>query len=227
MSVLVSSKPTKYHGDVQWLDYKWNVLAAGPRLQGKRSPSCENICPLWFNNDIWENGDRLTPQEGDLLFQWVNIISFPLSKASLNGWEGRSTTVSLKVTITHTLITWPLASEWTLLYATPQYVGILLILYVIQVMWPFDVWKYFQLSMLECLICHPTMCRNAIIFLYDPGHMTNWCLEVVPVVYARVTNNQTWMVHTSPKSTWLSWWQIISSQSTFSSHNNTQIVVRT
>ncbi len=27
---------------------------------------------------------------------------------------------------------------------------------------------------------------NAINFLYNPGHVTLWCLEVVPVVYARV-----------------------------------------
>ncbi len=28
--------------------------------------------------------------------------------------------------------------------------------------------------------------RNAINFLYNPGHMTLWCLEVVQVIYARV-----------------------------------------
>ncbi len=27
---------------------------------------------------------------------------------------------------------------------------------------------------------------NAINFLYNPGHLTHWCLEVVPVVYAWV-----------------------------------------
>ncbi len=46
-----------------------------------------------------------------------------------------------------TLITWPLASEQT-------------------------------------LICHTTMHRNAINVLNIPGHVTLWCLEVVPVVYA-------------------------------------------
>ncbi len=35
-------------------------------------------------------------------------------------------------------------------------------------------------------ICHTIMCRDPINFLYNPGHMTLWCLEVVPVVYARV-----------------------------------------
>ncbi len=35
-------------------------------------------------------------------------------------------------------------------------------------------------------ICHTTMCRNFINFLYNPGHVTLWCLEVVLVVYARV-----------------------------------------
>ncbi len=34
----------------------------------------------------------------------------------------------------HTLITEPLASEWTLSYATPQCMGILLSFYIIQVM---------------------------------------------------------------------------------------------
>ncbi len=32
------------------------------------------------------------------------------------------------------------------------------------------------------------MCRNAINFLYNPGRVTLWCLEVVLVVYARVLN---------------------------------------
>ncbi len=41
----------------------------------------------------------------------------------------------------HTLITWPIASEQILSYATPQCVGILLTVYIIQVTWPFDVWK--------------------------------------------------------------------------------------
>ncbi len=49
---------------------------------------------------------------------------------------------------TTALITWPLASEWTLSYATPQCVGML------------------------------------FSFLYNPGHVTHLCLEVVPVVYA-------------------------------------------
>ncbi len=40
-----------------------------------------------------------------------------------------------------TWIMWPLISEWTLWYATPQCVGMLLTFYIIQVMWRFDVWK--------------------------------------------------------------------------------------
>ncbi len=36
----------------------------------------------------------------------------------------------------------------------------------------------------DTLICHTTMRRNAINFLSIPGHMTLWCLEVVPVAYA-------------------------------------------
>ncbi len=31
----------------------------------------------------------------------------------------------------------------------------------------------------DTLICHITMHRNAINFLYIPGHVTIWCLEVV------------------------------------------------
>ncbi len=50
----------------------------------------------------------------------------------------------------HILITWPLASKWTISYDTTQCVGILL------------------------------------TFLYNPGHVTRWCLEIVLVVYARV-----------------------------------------
>ncbi len=38
----------------------------------------------------------------------------------------------------------------------------------------------------DTLICHTTMHRNAINFLYNPCHITLWCLEVVPLVYARV-----------------------------------------
>ncbi len=41
----------------------------------------------------------------------------------------------------HSLIMWPLASEHTLSYATSQCVGILLTFFMIQVTWPFDVWK--------------------------------------------------------------------------------------
>ncbi len=40
------------------------------------------------------------------------------------------------------------------------------------------------------LICHTTIGttirRNNINFLCNPGHVTLWCMEVVPVVYARV-----------------------------------------
>ncbi len=50
-------------------------------------------------------------------------------------------------TLFHTLITWPLASEWTLI----------------------------------------TMRRNFINFLFISDHVTLWYLEVVRVVYARVT----------------------------------------
>ncbi len=38
----------------------------------------------------------------------------------------------------------------------------------------------------DTLICHTTMCRNSINFLYNPVHMTLSCLEVVLVVYVRV-----------------------------------------
>ncbi len=38
----------------------------------------------------------------------------------------------------------------------------------------------------DTLIYHTTMCRNSTNLLYNPGHMTIWCLEVVLVVYARV-----------------------------------------
>ncbi len=37
---------------------------------------------------------------------------------------------------------------------------------------------------MDTLICQATMRRNVINFLYNPGHVTLWCLEVVPVVYA-------------------------------------------
>ncbi len=36
----------------------------------------------------------------------------------------------------------------------------------------------------QTLICHTTMCRNAINLLYIPGHVTRWCLEAIPVVFA-------------------------------------------
>ncbi len=39
----------------------------------------------------------------------------------------------------------------------------------------------------DTLICHTTMRRHSINFLYNPGHMTIWCLEVVLVVYAGVS----------------------------------------
>ncbi len=51
-------------------------------------------------------------------------------------------------TFIHTLITWPLASEKSFSYATQQCVGILLIFFIIQVTWPFDVWKQVRWQML-------------------------------------------------------------------------------
>ncbi len=36
------------------------------------------------------------------------------------------------------------------------------------------------------------MRRNSINFLYNPGHMTLWCFEVVPVFYARVASVLQW-----------------------------------
>ncbi len=35
------------------------------------------------------------------------------------------------------------------------------------------------------LICHTTMCRNPINFLYNLDHVTLWCVEVGPVANAR------------------------------------------
>ncbi len=40
--------------------------------------------------------------------------------------------------------------------------------------------------LVDSLMCHTTMRSNSIYFLYNPGHVTLGCLEVVPVVYARV-----------------------------------------
>ncbi len=48
----------------------------------------------------------------------------------------------------------------------------------ILIMWPLA-------SEGDTLICHTTMCRNSIKFLYSPGHVTLWCLEVVPVANPR------------------------------------------
>ncbi len=37
----------------------------------------------------------------------------------------------------------------------------------------------------DTLICHTTMRRNPINFLYNPGHVTLWSVEVGPVANAR------------------------------------------
>ncbi len=37
----------------------------------------------------------------------------------------------------------------------------------------------------DTLICHTTMCRNPINFLYNSGHVTLWCVEVCRVVNSR------------------------------------------
>ncbi len=47
----------------------------------------------------------------------------------------------------------------------------------------------------DTLICHTTMCRHSINFLYNSCHVTLWCLEVVPVVYARVIITDMWKVN--------------------------------
>ncbi len=38
----------------------------------------------------------------------------------------------------------------------------------------------------DTLICHTKMRRNSINFLYNPGQVIIWCLEIVPEVSARV-----------------------------------------
>ncbi len=37
---------------------------------------------------------------------------------------------------------------------------------------------------------HTTMHRNSINILYNPSHVTLWCLEVVPVANAREDSTQ-------------------------------------
>ncbi len=37
----------------------------------------------------------------------------------------------------------------------------------------------------DTLICHTTMRRNPINFLYNPDHVTLWCMEVGPLANAR------------------------------------------
>ncbi len=37
----------------------------------------------------------------------------------------------------------------------------------------------------DTLICFATICRNYINFLYNQGHVSLWCLEVVPVANVR------------------------------------------
>ncbi len=46
----------------------------------------------------------------------------------------------------------------------------------------------------DTLICHTTMCRISINFIHNPGHVTLWCLEVVPVANARagLTQEHNW-----------------------------------
>ncbi len=42
------------------------------------------------------------------------------------------------------------------------------------------------LKRVNTFICHTTMCRDVINFLYNPSHVTLWYLEVVPVVYVNI-----------------------------------------
>ncbi len=42
----------------------------------------------------------------------------------------------------------------------------------------------------DTLICHTTMCRNPVSFLYNPGDMTLWCVEVSPVANAKECSMQ-------------------------------------
>ncbi len=39
-------------------------------------------------------------------------------------------------------------------------------------------------NLADTLVCHTTKRRDSIYFLYISGHMTLWCLKVVPVAYA-------------------------------------------
>ncbi len=50
------------------------------------------------------------------------------------------------------------------------------------IMWP--------LASERTLVCHTTMHRNPINFLYNPGYMTLWCVEVGPVANAREGSTQ-------------------------------------
>ncbi len=45
------------------------------------------------------------------------------------------------------------------------------------------------------IICYATMCRNTIDFGYNSSHVALWCLEVVPVVYARVFMYAEWVIY--------------------------------
>ncbi len=42
----------------------------------------------------------------------------------------------------------------------------------------------------DSLICHTTMRRNLINFLYNSGHVTLWCVEVGPLANARESSTQ-------------------------------------
>ncbi len=58
----------------------------------------------------------------------------------------------------------------------------------------------------DILICHTTMRRNPINFLYNPGYVTLWDVEVGPVANAREgsTQEHDWARVMNSKTTWSS-----------------------
>ncbi len=77
--------------------------------------------------------------------------------------------------VMHILITWPLASEQAVSYATPQCVGILLTFFIIQDMWPFDVWKQVQWQMLGRVQRKNTTELGCSVMLYREWR---WCRNI-------------------------------------------------
>ncbi len=141
-------------------------------------------------NQLYGENDLKTPA-------WLTLLICSAQRTSLllQSWLGGSCKLASSISpATHSLHSWVLHVDlglilytgiWSLLYHSNQTASMEKTMEPTihtLITWPSSS------EGVDILICHTTVCRNAINFQYNHGHVTLWCLEVVPLVYVRMIN---------------------------------------